>query len=130
MPGHGAGTLKWPQPSRGGCDWPGPAGCHRQRPLTDTRSRVGVDSRTAFSRPQTALIPWGNVATSSSASAPSAIVITTTGTAARIGSRDGWIRVQGMVGSLSNNSLAREAEDARVGLEEGFAHCNSGEEGP
>src|ERR1041385_7630446 len=69
MPGHEPGTLKWPQPPPGtSAAPPAPpsgAGCQRQSPLIDRRSRVGVDSRKALSRSQTAFTPAGRATSGS-----------------------------------------------------------------
>ena len=46
------------------------AGCHRQRPLMQIRSRVGVASRQACSRSQTARTPSGSGASSAAEAVP------------------------------------------------------------
>src|SRR6185369_4038522 len=60
MPGQLPGSLKNPQPSAGTALSSIFPGCQRQRPLRQTRSRVGVFSRYAFSRSHTARTPLGS----------------------------------------------------------------------
>src|SRR4051794_29866952 len=67
MPGHGPGTLKKPQLPSGTASVMFPAGCQRQSPFRQTLSRVGVASREALARSQTAVTPCGSVAADSSA---------------------------------------------------------------
>src|SRR5258706_6706568 len=52
IPPHAPGPLKTPHPPAGTAPvWL--AGCHRQSPLIQTRSRVAVPSRCAFPKSQT-----------------------------------------------------------------------------
>jgi hypothetical protein len=60
MPGQLPGTLKKPHWPVGGGRSPGSAGCQRQSPFRQTRSRVGVASRWAAAGSQIAVTPAGN----------------------------------------------------------------------